>query len=128
MFGFMKDAYDYGGYIRALDLLVPFIAVACESPTYLRTLVLISGAMIPRVFKALKALKHIEDASEACVIERQRLISSGKANDREDMLQSFFDIMREKGDRKDFGLTEVKMEAYGALYSHIYLCFSTRTD
>jgi hypothetical protein len=111
----MKDAHDYGGYIHALDLLIPFIAVACASPTYLRPFVLISGAMVPRVFKALKALKHIEDVSEACVAERQRLISSGKADDRKDMLQSFFDIMREKGDQKDFGLTEVKMEVYGAL-------------
>jgi hypothetical protein len=115
MFGFMKGAHDYGGYIHALDLLIPFIAVACASPTYMRPWVLVSGAMIPRVFRALKALRHIENASEACVMERQHLISNGKVDEREDMLQSFFDIMRVKGDQKDFGLTEVKMEAYGAL-------------
>jgi hypothetical protein len=115
MFGFLQGAHDYGGYINALNLLIPFIAVACASPTYLRPLVLISGAAIPRVFKALKALKHIETASEACVVQRQNLINNGKAEDCEDMLQSFFNIMREKGQQKDFGITEVKMEAYGAL-------------
>jgi hypothetical protein len=115
MFGFMKNAHDYGGYIHALELLIPFIATACASPTYLRPIVLVSGAMVPRVFKALKALKHIEDASEACVAERQKLIPSGKADGYKDMLQSFFDIVRQKGFQKDFGLTEVKMEAYGAL-------------
>ncbi|KAL7778984.1 hypothetical protein CFE70_008487 [Pyrenophora teres f. teres 0-1] len=114
MFGFLKGAYDHGGYIHALDLLIPLIAVACASPAYLRPLVLISGAMIPQVFKALKALKHIEDASESCVTDRQRLIESGEAGDTEDMLQSFFGIMQKKGSQKDFGITEVKMEVYGA--------------
>ncbi|RAR15793.1 pisatin demethylase [Stemphylium lycopersici] len=114
MFGFLESAYDFGGYIHALDLLIPFIAVSCVSPTYLRPLVLISGAMVPRVFKALKALKHIEKSSEACVTERHNLIINGKAEECEDMLQGFFNIMREKGQQKDFGMTEVKMEAYGA--------------
>lgn len=31
------------------------------------------------------------------------------------MLESFFRIVREKGEEVDFGLTEIKMEAYGAL-------------
>lgn len=114
-FGFLQNAYDHAGYIHALDLLIPFIAVACAAPTYLRPLVLFSGAAIPRVFKALKALKHIESASGACVVQRQHLIAQGKAEECEDMLQSFFEIMQEKGQEKDFGITEVKMEAYGAL-------------
>jgi len=115
IFGFMKNAHDYGGYIHTLHLLIPFIAVACASPAYLRPVVLISGALIPRVFKALKALKHIEEASEACVTERKGRIERGKADDCEDMLQSFFNIMHQKSVEKDFGLTEVKAEAYGAL-------------
>lgn len=85
--------------------------------TYLRPLFLLSGAFIPRIFRALRALKHIENASEACVAERQQLHSQSSVNDckPEDMLESFFDIMRDKGDKVDFGKTEVKMEAYGAL-------------
>lgn len=71
--------------------------------------------MIPQVFKALKAVKHIENASDACVAERRRLLASNESVERKDMLESFFDIMREKGERKDFGPTEVKMEVYGAL-------------
>lgn len=114
-FGFLQNAHDHAGYIHALDLLIPLIAVACTAPTYVRPLVLVSGAAIPRVFKALKALKHIESASLACVVQREHVIAQGKAEECEDMLQSFFDIMREKGQEKDFGITEVKMEAYGAL-------------
>lgn len=116
-FGFMEFAHDHAGYIRALDLLVPMIAIACTMPSYLRTFFLISGALVPQVFKALKALRHIEDALGACVAERQQLHDQSPPAQAkpEDMLESFFSIMREKGDKVDFGLTEVKMEAYGAL-------------
>jgi len=125
MFGFMEHAHDHGGYIHALDLLIPFIAVACASPDYLRPLVfIIGGAVMPRISKALKALKHLEAASELCVAERQRLIESRKKDDddeKEDMMQGFFEIMQNKGSQKDFGLTEVKMEVYGALYDFFFL-------
>lgn len=116
-FSFMEFAHDHAGYIRALDLLVPTIAIACTMPSYLRTFFFISEVLVPRFFKALKALRHIEDASGACVAERQQLhdqLPPAQAKP-EDMLESFFSIMREKGDKVDFGLTEVKMEAYGAL-------------
>lgn len=73
--------------------------------------------MVPQVLKALKALKHIENASGTCVAKRQQL--HGQLNPEqakpEDMLESLFDIMREKGDKLDFILTKVKTEAYGAL-------------
>jgi hypothetical protein len=116
MFGFMKNAHDHRGYIHALDLLLPFIAVTCVSPTYMRSLVLVSGAMIPRVFAALKALRHIETASEECVTQRQHLLASTPQKPL-DMLQGFFEIMHKRNGKKgDFGLVEVKMKAYGALY------------
>ncbi|EUC39786.1 hypothetical protein COCMIDRAFT_110588 [Bipolaris oryzae ATCC 44560] len=114
MFGFLHGGHDYGSYINALDCLIPFIAVTCVSPAYLRPLIFVGGAAIPRTLKALKALQHIEAASKACVMERQNLIANGEAKDCKDMLQSFFDIVLEKGQQKDFGITEVKMEAYGA--------------
>ncbi|RYO45162.1 hypothetical protein AA0116_g13383, partial [Alternaria tenuissima] len=53
MFGFLDGAYDYGGYIGALDLLTPFVAVACVTPVYLRPLFLLGGAVIPQVSRAL---------------------------------------------------------------------------
>lgn len=115
MFGFMEGAYDHGGYIHALELLLPIIAVACVMPTCMRLPLFIGGAMTPWIAKALKALKHIENASDACIAERQRYRSSNGANQRKDMLEKFFDIMREKGEQRDFGATEVKMEVYGAL-------------
>jgi hypothetical protein len=93
------------------------IAIVCRMPPYMRPFFLISGASVPRVFKALKALKHIENASGACVAERQQLHgqSISEQSRPEEKVESFFNIMRDKGERFGFGLTEVKMEAYGAL-------------
>jgi hypothetical protein len=118
MFGFLEGAYDYGGYIGALDMLIPLIAVACVSHVFLRPLVLLSGAVVPRVSKALTALKHIESAAEARVIERRHLLNSYSDKCFTDMLQHFFNVMHDQGMKKDFGMTEVKMEIYGALYAY----------
>jgi hypothetical protein len=117
-FGFLEHAHDHAGYIRALDLVVPLIAVACVMPAYIRPVFLLVGILVPRISKAMRALKHIEHASEACVVERQQLHNNIVADKHTptDMLESFFAIMRKREERADFGSTEVKMEVYGALY------------
>ncbi|KAI0569345.1 CypX cytochrome P450 [Pyrenophora tritici-repentis] len=113
-FGFMENAHDHEGYIHALDPLVPFVTVACAMPVYMRPLFLASGATVPRVFKALGALRHIETASDACVAQRRHDSTRDKAGRRsqgqKDMLDGF---LHSKGEEKDFTLTEVKMEVYG---------------
>jgi len=118
-FGFMENAHDHEGYIHALDLLVPFFAVVCAMPAYVRPLFLASGATVPGVFKALGALQHIETASDACLAQRRQEDTRDEAGRRgqgqKDMLDGFFDIVRSKGGAKDFTLTEVKTEVYSAL-------------
>jgi len=120
MFGFLDGAYDYGGYIGALDLLTPFVAVACVTPVYLRPLFLLGGAVIPQVSRALAVLKRFESAAELCVDQRRCLLPSCLGTCFTDMLQHFFDIVRdedtEEDMEKDFGLIEVRREIYGALY------------
>ncbi|KAF2633131.1 cytochrome P450 [Macroventuria anomochaeta] len=110
-FGFMENAHDHQRYIHALDLVTPFLAVACVMPAYMRPFFLASGAMVPRVFRALNALKHIESASDACVAEGRLGFKCDRG--RKDMLDGFFDIWHKKGEAKDFTLMEVKMEVYG---------------
>jgi hypothetical protein len=120
MFGFLKNAHDHQDYIRALDLLVPITAVASVMPPYMRPFLFAGGAISSHVRRASTALRHIERASDACVAQRRRLRGSsdgrGVEDGRKDMLDGFLDIMHEKGEQKDFGLTEVKMEVYVALY------------
>lgn len=116
MFGFMKEKSDHRNYIKSLDTLLPVLAVISELPTYVRTFCLIGGAMIPRVFAALSAVKDIEVAAESCVAERQSSLDNGCRNESKDILSSLMDIAVEKGDKVDFGPTEVKVEVYVALY------------
>ncbi|KAF7557115.1 hypothetical protein G7Z17_g924 [Cylindrodendrum hubeiense] len=117
MFGFMKDKSDYRGYIRSLDLLVPILTTSCVLPTYIRPLFLGIVVLMPGVYKALGSLKDIEKAAESCVSERQRLVESGDVTENKDILSSLFDIVREKGEKLDFGMTEVQVEVFGALFA-----------
>lgn len=111
----MKNAYDHEGYIHALDLLVPFIAMVCILPAYIRPLFFASGAILPHVCKALGALKHIEAASEACIAQRRCDLTRQTAQGQRDMLDGFFNLLHSKREETDFTMTEIKLEVYGAL-------------
>lgn len=112
----MREKSDHRNYIKSLDTLLPVLAVVSTLPTYLRTLCLVGGAMIPKVLAALSAIKDIEVAAESCVAERQSLLDSGSHTESKDILSSLMDISSNKNDKIDFGLTEVKVEVYVALY------------
>jgi hypothetical protein len=116
MFGFLSEATDYRGYIAALDCLLPILTTACVMPSYMRPFFLVGGAVIPRVFKALMSLKNIEKATEDVVTERFALMGKGDAENKKDILNSLFEVMQEKGDKVDFGITDIKVEVYVALY------------
>ena len=116
MFGFMAQATDYRGYVAALDCLLPILTMACVMPSYIRPFFLTGGMVIPRVFRALMSIKNIEKAADDVVAERLALIEKGEAEDKKDVLNSLFEVMQEKGDKVDFGVTEIKVEAYVALY------------
>ncbi|KAH7161064.1 cytochrome P450 [Dactylonectria macrodidyma] len=117
MFGFMKNKSDYRGYIRSLDLLLPILTTSCVLPSYIRPIFLLGVVMMPGVYKALGSLKDIEAAAESCVSERQRLVESSDASEKKDILSSLFDIVRDKGEKVDFGMTEVQVEVYVALFA-----------
>ncbi|CAK7201538.1 hypothetical protein SEUCBS139899_004244 [Sporothrix eucalyptigena] len=119
MFGFLEAGHDHRGYIRSLDLLLPILCAASVMPTYLRTVFLMGGALIqPRVLKALTSLKDIDNAAEQCIVDRHAQLEAGQKDESEkDILASLFSVMREKGDKVDFGRTEVKVEVYVALFA-----------
>ncbi|KAF5677377.1 pisatin demethylase [Fusarium circinatum] len=117
MFGFLKEGGDHQGYIRSLDTLLPALAVTSVTPTYVRKLFLTAGTMFGSVRRALTSLNEIERAAELCIAERQEILKNGKTVERKDIMSSLFDIIREKGDKVDFGLTEAKVEVYVALFA-----------
>jgi hypothetical protein len=59
----------------------------------------------------MKAIKHIETAAHQSVDGRLQDEETG----RQDLLRHLLEISRSKGDKVDFGIGEVKLEAYSAL-------------
>lgn len=117
MFGFLEAGHDHRGYIKAPDLLLPILCAASVMPTYLRTPLLMGGALVqPRVLKALTSLTDIDNAAAECITEREALLNKSETEPT-DILASLFATMRDKGEKVDFGLTEVKVEVYVALFA-----------
>lgn len=115
MFGFMKDKHDYRGYISALDTLLPVLVSSCVMPKYVRPFLMLGGAFMPGVRKALNALKDIDHAAETCVSKRLRSLEDGEER-RKDIVASLFEIQQEKGAKVDFEIEDIRLEAYIALW------------
>lgn len=114
MFGFMDKNTDIGGWIGALEALMPVLCAAAIAPTYFRPFVLGSAIISPTVFKALKSFEGIHTAAVDVVSKRVKEINAGIA-DRIDMLQQFSKIVRDKGDKTGFTDNEVTLEGYIAM-------------
>jgi hypothetical protein len=115
MFGFMAQAADYRGYITALDCLLPILTAACVMPSYIRPFFPVGGSIFPRVLKALVSVKNIETAAKDAVAERLALMKKGESGGKEDILNNLFEIILTKGEKVDFGLTEITVGVYIAL-------------
>lgn len=119
MFGFMDTGGDYQSLIHSLDVLNPVMASMAVSATYARTAIVLSAITSKSVRIALKGIDHVTMTAKACVKERleQILASDGYAVPRHDLLQQLIGIMQERGEKIDFGISEIEYEAYVALFA-----------
>jgi Cytochrome P450 len=117
MFGFMRKRKDHESWINSLDTLMPTICTVAVAPSYMRPLIWMSAIFNPQTRKAASALNRIGEAARKCVTERlQRDIEKDQGPSRRDIMQQFLDLKREKGEKVDFGIGEVQLEVYTALY------------
>jgi cytochrome P450 len=114
MFGFMRNRHDHEDFIASLDILVPSICSIAVAPSYIRPLILATAFLSPSVRKALKAIEKITQAAKACVIRRCDAIVSGQ-QPRQDLLQQLLQIRDDKGEKVDFDIPEIQLEAYVAM-------------
>lgn len=110
-FGFMAEGKDYQSYIESLDALVPVLCQAAVASSTGQRIILGTAAINPATRKAVAAIKHIENAARQSVDSR---VEEGETG-RQDLLGHLLDIMRLKGDKVDFGVGEVKLQAFSAL-------------
>jgi hypothetical protein len=110
-FGFMSEAEDHRSYIGALETLVPVLCQAAVASFMVQRIILGTASINPATREATKAIKHIEHAAHESVDGRLQDEETG----RQDLLRHLLEISRSKGDKVDFGIGEVKLEAYSAL-------------
>ena len=116
MFGFMSNREDHQSWISSLDTLMPVMCVVAVAPSYTRPLILLSSALNPVARKALEAIDRIAIAAKSCVAERMdNDLEHAKEGSRRDIMQQFLELKQEKGEKVDFGIGEVQMEANTAL-------------
>lgn len=117
MLGFLEVGEDVLGYIDAIDALIPVMALSAVMPTYVRSLLMFTSVLFPRVRKALAALGSLTKAADGVVQERQRQDNQSWSiqSRRSDVIGKVLDIYYHEGAKVDFQLIDVKLEAYGAL-------------
>jgi len=114
MFGFLENSMDHNAYIASLDACMPLLCISAVGPTYLRPLIMGSSILVPAVFKAVKAIDGIRKAAIAATNKRMLNMEQGYAL-QNDILLQLLNIVREKGEKANFGKLEATLEAYTAM-------------
>jgi hypothetical protein len=114
MFGFLKNSMDHNAYIASLDACMPVLCISAIGPTYLRPLITASSILVPAVFKAVRAMDGIRKAAISATNNHIQDKEQGAAPQK-DILFQLLHIVREKGEKANFGTSEATLEAYTAM-------------
>ncbi|KAJ5818475.1 Cytochrome P450 E-class group I [Penicillium riverlandense] len=119
MFGLMKAKRDHLGIMESTDTLIPAMTVSAVMPRYLRSLFMFLGILFPETRKALGALDGLAQAADTAVKEHvQESAQSGDtASRRSDVISKVFNIHQQQGEKVDFQIEDVKLEAFGAYFA-----------
>ncbi|KAI5196304.1 hypothetical protein E4T38_08593 [Aureobasidium subglaciale] len=94
--------------ILALDSLVPFLCQAAVASPMVQCIILGTASINPTTRKAMEAMARIEKAAHESVDCR---LDDGEMG-RQDLLSHLLQISRIKGGEVDFGIGEVKLQAF----------------
>lgn len=114
-FGFLRDSVDYGNYISAIHQGLPFLHLVASAPAYVRPCLMSGALAVPRLLKAVLAIDSLRKFAEHETYEAQAR-AEGDNTKRVDMTSVMLGIVREKGERDNFGLREVISENFTGVY------------
>ncbi|PSN62351.1 cytochrome P450 [Corynespora cassiicola Philippines] len=117
MFGFMSEAKDYRGYIRATELNLPVRICASTMPSYMRSVFLGSGFLIPRIYDSVQSYLMLDKEGQICVEERKSSLEAGEIPKQKDLLVFLLDLMERRREKGDFQLSDVQVESRSALFA-----------
>jgi hypothetical protein len=113
-FGFLKDSIDYCGYIAAVHKAMPFLAILAMTPVYARPFLMVGALAVPSLFKAVLAVDGVKKTAERETYEAQARTEETTAK-RVDMTSQMLSVVREKGEKNNFGLREIVSENWTAV-------------
>lgn len=121
MFGFIHSGKDVGGYIGAVDTILPHAIKMAVIPIWQRPFQIFMIPFSAKFRGAITKFNALAAASKQYVDERV----NGKS-DRTDMLEKLLGVMKEKS--PDFDITDVYTESYTAMFvSPLELMFRVLT-
>jgi cytochrome P450 len=111
MFGFINERRDIGGYMAAVDVILPHAIRLAVLYEWMRPIINI--VMYPLSANLRQAIKCFE----ALGVESKRYVDDrvGKKSTRPDMLSKLLKVAEEKS--PDFDITDVYTEAYTAIFA-----------
>jgi hypothetical protein len=113
-FGFLKDSIDYGGYIAAVHSAMPFLHLLAMAPVYARPFLMVGALAVPTLFKAVLAVDGVKKTAERETYEAEARTEEVTAK-RVDMTSQLLGIVRDKGEKSNFGLNEIISENWTAV-------------
>lgn len=113
-FGFLKNSIDHKNYIVSVHKAMPFLHCLAAAPAYARPFLMAAALFVPKLLGAVIAVSDIKKTAERETSEAQARAESDTEK-RVDMTSLMLGIMREKGEKNNFGRTEIVSENWVAV-------------
>lgn len=95
--------------------MLPVLTTAATSSPLVRGLIMGLFTLSATARKGLKGMNHIIETARTSVDDRVSAIIAPGKRERKDLLHNLLDIVQSKGEELDFGVEDVKNEAFAAL-------------
>jgi hypothetical protein len=90
------------------------MAISAVMPSYIRSFFMLIGIIFAETRKALSALNDLATAADSAVKSHVQASSSDDSMIRRtDIISKVFNIHRDQGEKLDFQIDDVKLEAFG---------------
>ncbi|KAK8076355.1 hypothetical protein PG994_003627 [Apiospora phragmitis] len=113
--GFIKNHGDQGAFLESLEFMLPVMTPAAVSTPLVRGLIMGLFMLSSTARTGLQGMNLIIDTARTSVDERNAATASPGKRERKDLLHYLLAIVRAKGSEVDFGVEDVKNEAFAAL-------------
>jgi hypothetical protein len=95
--------------------MLPVLTTAASSSPSVRGLIMGLFTLSSTARKGLKGMNHIIETARTSVDDRVAAVADPGKRERKDLLHNLLAIVDSKGDKLDFGVEDVKNEAFAAL-------------